>query len=86
MSRQTIKAIRNEYQISLVQLAQAAGVETRVAYLAGIGGQVSVGEAAKLLTALSQLTGKQFTRADVKLKIMDPLQERVLSNLQRTKT
>lgn len=80
MNRQTIKAIREAHQISLEQLAKAANVEMRVAYVAGIGGQISAGEAEKLLKALSEITGKRFTRTDVKLKVMNPLQERVLSD------
>jgi len=66
---QTLMQVRRENNLTSRQLADAAGVPLRVAYLAEIGGLVEEIDAKLLLEALSKLTGKQYTLKDVQMNI-----------------
>ena len=65
----TLMNIRQENNLTSRQLADAAGVPLRVAYLAEIGGLVEEIDAKLLLEALSKLSGKQYTLNTVQMNV-----------------
>ncbi|HLZ59278.1 MAG TPA: hypothetical protein VKR06_20235 [Ktedonosporobacter sp.] len=61
--------IRREHGLTSAQLAEAAGVPLRVAYLGEIGGLVGEEDAMMILKALSRLTGNIYTVETVELNM-----------------
>jgi hypothetical protein len=57
----TMRDIRRQYGLTSRAVAEAAGVDLQIEYLMEIGGLVSNDNIARVLEALSRLTGEYYT-------------------------
>jgi hypothetical protein len=67
--KETIKQIRQRYDLTAQRVAEIANVPLRVEYLMEIGCPVSMEEAQRIIQALSALTGNRFTLRNVTINI-----------------
>jgi hypothetical protein len=67
--KETIKQIRQRYDLTAQRVAEIANVPLRVEYLTEIGCPVSMEEAQRIIQALSSLTGNRFTLRNVTINV-----------------
>lgn len=67
--KETIKQIRQRYDLTAQRVAEMASVPLRVEYVMEIGCPVSKEDAEKVMQALSALTGDRFTLLNVIINV-----------------